>query len=278
MQNQLPTTPDYLYHYTNIETLALILSNRTIRFNSLDKMDDLQEQKTADAKNIGKCVYISSWTDDEQESIPMWNMYSSLKSGVRIKMRSCPFELRTVDFNAMAEAFPKNKISIEGIPAPSLIPYHEMMTKGCCIFPNTMDGLLQKVEYVNDEEKLCPSVVRTTTEHTEIAFNLLGRYKNLHWSFQNEWRYIFRAFPVDYHADVERMLKNVILNAQNVIDGSFTQVFPYYDMPIEDTAYGEMEITMSPQISAGNRIILKNLIEKYNPTATIRESSLLGLI
>ncbi|MFR2171477.1 MAG: hypothetical protein ACLS54_12690 [Anaerostipes hadrus] len=44
---------DYLYHYTNIETLALILKNKTVRFNSLDKMDDLQEQQTADVKNIG---------------------------------------------------------------------------------------------------------------------------------------------------------------------------------------------------------------------------------
>lgn len=44
---------EYLYHYTNIETLTLILKNRTIRFNSLDKMDDLQEQETADLKNIG---------------------------------------------------------------------------------------------------------------------------------------------------------------------------------------------------------------------------------
>ena len=35
---------EYLYHYTNIETLALILKNRTIRFNSLDRMDDLQKK------------------------------------------------------------------------------------------------------------------------------------------------------------------------------------------------------------------------------------------
>lgn len=278
MQNQFPQTPDYLYHYTNIETLALILSSKTIRFNSLDKMDDLQEQKTADAKNIGKCVYISSWTDDEQESIPMWNMYSSLNSGVRIKMRSCPFKLRNVDFNAIAKAFPEKQISIGGIPAPALIPYDEMMTMGCCIFPNTTDGLLQKVEYVSDEEKLCPSVVKTTAEHTEIELNLLGRYKNLHWAFQNEWRYIFRAIPVDYHADVNQMQRNLILTMQEVINGSFTQAFAYYDMPIEDTAYSKMEISMSPQISAGNRIILKSLIEKFNPTATIRESSLLGLI
>lgn len=35
----------YLYHYTSLESLALILKNRTIRLNPLDKMDDLQEQK-----------------------------------------------------------------------------------------------------------------------------------------------------------------------------------------------------------------------------------------
>lgn len=75
---------DFLYHYTSIETLALILSNRTFRLNSLDQMDDLQEKETSDIKNIGQFCYISSWTDDETESIPMWKMYSSLDSGVRI--------------------------------------------------------------------------------------------------------------------------------------------------------------------------------------------------
>ena len=76
---------EYLYHYTNIETLALILQNHSFRFNSLDKMDDLQEQETADLKNVGQFCYISSWTDDVDESIPMWNMYTSINSGVRIK-------------------------------------------------------------------------------------------------------------------------------------------------------------------------------------------------
>ena len=71
---------DFLYHYTNIETLALILSNHTFRFRSLDQMDDLQEKETSDLKNVGQFCFISSWTDDSTESIPMWNMYSSLHS------------------------------------------------------------------------------------------------------------------------------------------------------------------------------------------------------
>lgn len=32
--------PEFLYHYTSIDSLALILKNRTIRFNSLINVDD----------------------------------------------------------------------------------------------------------------------------------------------------------------------------------------------------------------------------------------------
>ena len=103
---------EYLYHYTSIETLAIILKNHTIRFNSLDKMDDLQEQQTADIKNIGQFCYISSWTDDATESIPMWNMYASLNLGVRIKLRKDPFKI--YDNTADAEKLYPHILKEEG--------------------------------------------------------------------------------------------------------------------------------------------------------------------
>lgn len=65
---------DYLYRYTSLESLAFILAKHKIRFNSLDKMDDLQEQQSADIVNLGRYIFISSWTEDDNESIPMWNM------------------------------------------------------------------------------------------------------------------------------------------------------------------------------------------------------------
>ena len=82
----MENSPEYLYHYTNIETLALILANHTFRLTSLDQMDDLQEKEAFDLKNAGQFCYVSSWTDDETENIPMWKMYSSLNAGVRIKL------------------------------------------------------------------------------------------------------------------------------------------------------------------------------------------------
>ena len=47
---------EYLYHYTSVDSLALILKNKTIRLNPLDKMDDLQEKKT---KSPIVCVQVS---------------------------------------------------------------------------------------------------------------------------------------------------------------------------------------------------------------------------
>lgn len=84
---------DYLYHYTSIESLALILKNHTIRFTSLDQMDDKQEKMSYDLKNGGQFCYISSWTSDSNESIPMWNMYSSICAGARIKLPKNPFHI-----------------------------------------------------------------------------------------------------------------------------------------------------------------------------------------
>ena len=47
---------------------------------------------------------------------------------------------------------------------------------------------------------------------------------------------------------------------------------------LDDEAFREMEITLSPRITAGNRIIVENLAEKYNSYAHIFESTLVGLI
>ena len=37
---------EYLFHYTNLQSLALILKTKTIKFNSLINMDDKEEKIT----------------------------------------------------------------------------------------------------------------------------------------------------------------------------------------------------------------------------------------
>jgi len=90
------TIPKYLYHYTSIENLALILGNRTLRFSRTDLVNDLEEINITDLPEIKKAVYISCWTASEKESIPLWNLYASKAKGVRIKLPSNMF-LRSME-------------------------------------------------------------------------------------------------------------------------------------------------------------------------------------
>ena len=270
---------EYLYHYTSIETLALILKNRTIRFNSLDKMDDLQEQQTADIKNIGQFFYISSWTDDPTESIPMWNMYASLKLGVRIKLRKNPFKIydNTAESLSKVSRLPVTDNS-NGKPLQSIIPLTEMFSKGFFTIQAMNQQLLYKVEYTDDKEKLYPHILKDGGDHFTLELGVLGKYKNLHWEFQNEWRYILNILPLDINQPVEQSLQSFQLVANKMKLGLEKQPFPYYDMSIANDAFEDMEITLSPQISGGSRIIVNDLVEKYNPSAMVTESSLVGLI
>ena len=95
MENEyLNNVPSYLYHYTSVDVLALILKNHTIRLHPLSSMDDPQEARNADLKRLGDYIFVSSWTEDSEESIPMWRLYTNPESGVRIKMKANPFERR----------------------------------------------------------------------------------------------------------------------------------------------------------------------------------------
>jgi len=270
---------EYLYHYTNIETLALILKNHTIRFNSLDKMDDLQEQETADLKNVGQFCYISSWTDDVTESIPMWNMYTSVNSGVRIRLRKQPFKLHenTADELRQVVNMPVTDNS-NGSHLKSLIPFADMFRKKYLSAGVTAENILHKVEYTAEQDKLYPKLVTFDSDQVSIGFGKLGKFKNTHWSFQNEWRYILILYPFDLNQSVATYGQAVELMANRILRGLEKQPFPFYDMTIDDSAYCEMEITLSPRISSGNRIIVENLVEKYNPNAIVKDSTLVGLI
>lgn len=270
---------EFLYHYTSIETLALILSNRTFRLNSLDQMDDLQEKEASDIKNIGQFCYVSSWTDDETESIPMWKMYSSLDSGVRIKLKTNPFKLFENTPESIKEV---SKLPVadesNGVYLKSIIPIADMMKKGYLCPAAMKDNILYKVEYTSDPSKLYPKVVTYEGEKFSISLGDLGIHKNTHWEFQHEWRYILHFYPLNINQSPNVLLNSVQIMANNILHGLEKQPFPFYDLQLDDVAFSEMEITLSPQISPGYRLIVHALVEKYNPSAIIHNSSLLGLI
>lgn len=270
----------YLYHYTSVDSLALILKNKTIRLNPLDKMDDLQEQKTADVENLGKFVFVSSWTDDPTESIPMWKLYTNSTAGVRIKLRENPFAWHGTLAKDVAaktgmqltpDSDPEGKL-------PTFLDLSEMMSKGYMSAQAYNGKILEKVQYTDDLSKLEPTVVKIDDGKVHLNIGNLGRYKNKHWEFQNEWRYIMTFMSMNFKVGVEMMSQMFSMSVTKMTQGKEPPPFRYYDLDIDPKCFEEMEITCSPQMTYGNRVILETLVEKYNPSAKIVESKLLGKI
>lgn len=77
-----------IHHYTSINTLSLILKYQTIRFNRLDRVDDVSEAKFYGKYELGKFLFVSCWTDSNVESIPLWHIYTDKMRGVRISLES----------------------------------------------------------------------------------------------------------------------------------------------------------------------------------------------
>lgn len=279
MSNNENAVPDYLYHYTSVETLALILKNRSIRFNSLDKMDDLQEKEAKDIKNIGQFIYVSAWTSEREESIPMWNMYASLNAGVRIRLKCNPFfryDNTAQELEKVAKMHIEDKTN--GEPLHSYISISEMFEKGFFSVQALSGVVLHKVEYTQDEEKLYPSILKNNGDQFSVNFGDMGKYKNTHWDFQKEWRYILHILPLNLNQNVESLLPSFQMIANKIRLGVEKQPFSFYDMKLDDKAFASMEITASPKLSLGNWTILETLTSKFNPTAIVRKSSLHNLI
>lgn len=271
MQN----TPQKLYHYTNVEALALILKNRNIKFNPLNRMDDTQEQKTSDRQNLGKICYVSSWSDSSKESIPMWRMYCSKESGVRISLPLDPFQ-RYCDYKyAQTHGIPNLKFKNPDSPhKTTIISFKEMLDKGFLLADIHGDNLIKQITY--DNNKLYPNLVTKKEDSTFINTSDLGAYKSEYWSFQDEWRY--RLFPLPISPKFLGTKTFFSLLMQKFETDNLALHFDSLFLKIRDECFEQMEVLMSPNISDGNKIILDALIKQYNPKVKLQPSELTDLI
>ncbi len=263
--------PKMLYHYTNLSSLALILKNKTLRLMPLSKMDDKQEKETSDIDNLGRFFFVSCWTDDGVESIPMWKMYASLESGVRIGLPPNPFawELVTTQYLCDGVGFPLDP-NQRGQLVKSLIHSCDL-ERGLFCTEMGFDSILHKVEYTDDHDRLVPVVA---PQEDTIHFGEYGLVKHTGWDFQHEWRYLLRLFPPRTKDDPHDLGSRLQELFPKMRSGELGEPCKHYDLTLDPVAISQMEIIPSPEMSPGNRVLFDLLIKEYCPTATVKESAL----
>ncbi len=267
---------DYLFHYTSIENLALILKNRTIRLNPLNNMDDLQESRSHDLHNIGRFFFASSWTDDSTENIPMWNMYTKIESGVRIGLPKNPFTRHNTSREHLSEFF-KSPISGEE-SVDTFLDLAKLIKEHAYSVQAWSGDILSPIIYTNEKELLEPKVVSVSEERISLDISNIGKYKNKYWEFQKEWRYMMMFIPFTITDRIDEMQNNFDIIVNRMARDIQAAPFDYYDLDIREDAMKSMIITPSPKISAGNEVILDALVKRYNSEAVLKKSELCGLV
>lgn len=262
----MKSTPDYLYHYTTINSLGFILKNHNIRFNNLCNMDDIDEGIYSDLK-WGKYCFVSSWTNEVKESIEMWKMYSNDMNGIRIKLKTFPFKEYDV---------PKIPVINEKDTIKSLVPFNEIHNKNYSFVTYKQQSILCMVKY-NDISKVdnirnANPVVKTIGGGINFDISNIGKMKNEYWGFQKEWRYILFVFPLPSDIDDFNytQMREKIENVEKLPEIPFND----YYLQIEDNVYNEMEILIGPKTNDIDIKIVELLVREYNPSAKVTISCL----
>jgi hypothetical protein len=265
-----------IYHYTTIDTLAMILSTGKLKFNRLDKVDDLEELAESMNVKLGKYAFVSCWTEDKEESIPLWKMYSGNNHGVRIGMEPDMFEQ-----NIVSDLTLPNGSKMQG-QLTSMLDPNEFLHPDYFIFPFKSDLtelFYCHIEYVDDVKAKTEGAFKikmTDSEHASstISFGEIGKYKNKRWAFQQETRFRIYAQPFNaVYGDA-----NIGTIALNSYLENKPLPFSEYFISLRKDAIQNMEITLHPNSTQSDSVIVEALCSRFAPNAIVSDSSLKGVV
>ena len=248
--------PAYLYQYTTMNSALAILENKTIRFSRLDSLNDLNEGCCGEYAHLKKYVYISSWSADDRESIPMWSLYGRknnvLDEGVRIKV---PTNLFTFDEKGnLSDNLRFQKIlggwnavfDVKTKPikhSDLLLRMQKKYGEDAQFSSKKVVGPV-KVRYLNYREYTDQyiSVVENEADGKMSAFFVekIGFEKKDDWEYENEYRF-WMSYPYikGVRGPEDLLKKDIQLTNCNSIDVYFNE-----------KAISEMEIMLAPNFNA----------------------------
>jgi len=208
-------------------------------------VNDLDEINIKDRPEIKKSVFISCWTAQQKDSIPLWNLYADNLKGVRIKLKSPIFA------NASGPYISEK----HGCYLINLLNLSNFIKR-----KNDYEWVKYlfapiKVEYKKDNS------VNVNGENNSIIVKNIGAVKLDHWRFEKEYRFLALANH-EYYAET---------------DSFQIKSPPYYsevkaehlDIWIDEEIFNRIIIMPGPKCKEPERIIINSLLEKYTTKGKI---------
>lgn len=271
--------PQKLFHYTNIETLAYILSDKQFKFTRLDLQDDMTEGQTEDTESAGKYYFISSWSSLSEENLAFWSMYTENMRGIRIELEPFPFLYYFKESWITHEEYVKIKQNKNENHLPSIESTNFSLEKSKQINHfNPEDDFLREVEYTDDKSLLKPNYFTGTGAYRPSD---VGKYKRKIWKFQQEWRYVihfeinqyygFKNYPINsvnkdqFEEYSHKLIKHAKQRGthKELIEKDFPDV-TYKMVKLSDHSLKKMKILLGPKCSDADKVIVESIFDHFN--------------
>ena len=251
-----------IYHYTSIDTLALIIKNQNIRFNRLDFVDDCEESLYGSGPTnikLGQYTFVSCWTKESKENLSLWKMYTNNK-GVRIGLDEDMFI--TYKVNDHFQSFFNNPMGIIG---------------NAMVSSYTNEAKLYDVVYIHDLEEQMKNMVEKVSETGAwIKTDKMGLYKREEWSFQKECRFKINVNPINPKFIDKKKNKSEFEKLCSFMDAlgpslaTNTPVnFYHIDIPLREHKLDCIEVMMGPMTTEGEKIIVEHLLAKFSHSTVV---------
>lgn len=252
----VPRFPNTLFHYTSRETFQKIVRTQTIRFTRLDQVNDADDGVAKDLPNAATALFVSCWTSQVSESLPMWSLYSGRMDGVRLafspdwlsgKYQRTPYSWTRVDKILHVNrrgGFDMGTVEVWGP---------------------------EQMSYTDHPSRVPPAVTRRTTQRLAYNIRHLGLIKRKHWSFEREWRYRLSTIPVALSStsEVNRIwLTEVIDFVQYPVEET------YIDVPIAPNTWNRAHILLGPKVSEGAAGEVESILHKHSIDVKVARSSI----
>jgi len=229
VRGYLPSeTRKEFYHYTDIESLLIILSTAMFKFSRIDRVNDPLEKDPLVQYDLYRRIFIACFCKESIESIPLWKIYTQRGKGVRIGFfyKEGKINDHFVDPNRSIQDDDKDKI--EWI---------------CCDKGQVKSGMylaINDVSYV--ENPLIHNFHATEREdELEVMPDLFAMYKSTMWSYEKETRLVAYLFG----------------NEDNDIDTKSILV------PFDTSQLDHIEVRFDPWMSEELKECLKLGVDKY---------------
>lgn len=244
-----------IYQYTTIDALALILKNKTLKFNALKNMDDMEEGTSSDEQSFANHIFVSSWTKSDKENIALWNMYAKNMHGIRIGIDDS-FIVYEKDDNYKIDGEYQPIFPVKNIQSPSK---NDSVIVLNWLSNDTLKNLIE-VRY-NDAPRIFNGIAGSK------RFDIISSTKSSYWKFQNEVRFIL--FATNKESVSSKIIKqkdyvNVILN--DILEDRGLQTS--FDcnclfLNLKEDFFKNIEVLLGPATTESDRIITESLLNQY---------------